>query len=294
MFDPPRVVQEELQYFFKDAGTKLVLMSGNTNAEQAAQSLSIPALNVKFGTHFGPSGPSGIPSTRQTALRAMYHEYVCTHVVEPPLVLCLQLLQKPCSMIMDLFYSALKMLVPPRNCHTKSHDHERRIDIHVSNLISLKTSIQPSRYCYSNLDHLIQATQDWYLSILLYQLFVLLYKILKTVQMYAGQCHLELQHTDSISSADDHEPVEVAAVFTASQATLDPLKHQLEDGPHENDVALLLHTSGTTSTPKAVPLTHSNLTASLANTITTYEMQPSDRSLLVMPLFHVHGLMAGG
>ena len=71
VFDPPRVVQEELQYFFKDAGTKLVLMSGNTNAEQAAQSLSIPALNVRFKTHFGLSGPSGILSTRQTALRAM-------------------------------------------------------------------------------------------------------------------------------------------------------------------------------------------------------------------------------
>lgn len=32
---------------------------------------------------------------------------------------------------------------------------------------------------------------------------------------------------------------------------------------------------------------------SLANIAGTYELQPSDRSLLVMPLFHVHGLMAG-
>ena len=35
------------------------------------------------------------------------------------------------------------------------------------------------------------------------------------------------------------------------------------------------------------------MVCSLANIVGTYELQPSDRSLLVMPLFHVHGLMAG-
>eukprot|EP00877_Chromochloris_zofingiensis_P007714 jgi/Chrzof1/3196/Cz12g15140.t1 len=63
--------------------------------------------------------------------------------------------------------------------------------------------------------------------------------------------------------------------------------------PQPNDVALFLHTSGTTSKPKGVPLTHANLCASLANIIKTYELSPQDRSYLVMPLFHVHGLMAG-
>ena len=42
-----------------------------------------------------------------------------------------------------------------------------------------------------------------------------------------------------------------------------------------------------------MPLTHANLAASLANIRDTYELVPSDCSLLVMPLFHVHGLMAG-
>jgi acyl-CoA synthetase (AMP-forming)/AMP-acid ligase II len=42
-----------------------------------------------------------------------------------------------------------------------------------------------------------------------------------------------------------------------------------------------------------VPLSHGNLAASLANIALTYELGPGDRSLLVMPLFHVHGLMAG-
>lgn len=46
--------------------------------------------------------------------------------------------------------------------------------------------------------------------------------------------------------------------------------------------------------PQAVPLTHANLTASLVNIRDTYEFTPHDVSYLVMPLFHVHGLMAGG
>eukprot|EP00177_Eucheuma_denticulatum_P000011 GFKZ01000021.1.p1 GENE.GFKZ01000021.1~~GFKZ01000021.1.p1 ORF type:complete len:525 (+),score=80.12 GFKZ01000021.1:368-1942(+) len=62
--------------------------------------------------------------------------------------------------------------------------------------------------------------------------------------------------------------------------------------PGPADVAMFLHTSGTTSRPKGVPLSHANLTSSLANIAQTYELSPSDRCLLVMPLFHVHGLMA--
>ncbi|KAL3141143.1 hypothetical protein ABBQ38_003493 [Trebouxia sp. C0009 RCD-2024] len=68
---------------------------------------------------------------------------------------------------------------------------------------------------------------------------------------------------------------------------------ELVDAPKPEDVALFLHTSGTTSRPKGVPLSQGNLAASLANIIATYELGPEDRSLVVMPLFHVHGLMAG-
>uniref|UniRef100_I2CS66 Peroxisomal-coenzyme a synthetase n=1 Tax=Nannochloropsis gaditana (strain CCMP526) TaxID=1093141 RepID=I2CS66_NANGC len=56
---------------------------------------------------------------------------------------------------------------------------------------------------------------------------------------------------------------------------------------------MYMHTSGTTSRPKRVRLTHGNLVASLANIQATYELSPADRTLLVMPLFHVHGLIAG-
>jgi acyl-CoA synthetase (AMP-forming)/AMP-acid ligase II len=61
--------------------------------------------------------------------------------------------------------------------------------------------------------------------------------------------------------------------------------------PRASDVALFLHTSGTTSRPKGVPLTHGNLMASIANIAATYQLTSSDRSLIVMPLFHVHGLI---
>jgi acyl-CoA synthetase (AMP-forming)/AMP-acid ligase II len=57
-------------------------------------------------------------------------------------------------------------------------------------------------------------------------------------------------------------------------------------------IALVLHTSGTTSRPKRVPLRHRNLMASVANIVETYRLGADDVSLCVMPLFHVHGLVA--
>jgi acyl-CoA synthetase (AMP-forming)/AMP-acid ligase II len=62
--------------------------------------------------------------------------------------------------------------------------------------------------------------------------------------------------------------------------------------PGDDDVALVLHTSGTTSRPKMVPLRHRNLAASVANIVPPYALTGDDVSLCVMPLFHVHGLVA--
>jgi len=64
------------------------------------------------------------------------------------------------------------------------------------------------------------------------------------------------------------------------------------DYPKAGDVALILHTSGTTSRPKRVPLSHANLLTSARNVAATYQLTPEDVSLCVMPLFHVHGLVA--
>ncbi len=60
-----------------------------------------------------------------------------------------------------------------------------------------------------------------------------------------------------------------------------------------DEVALLLHTSGTTSRPKMVPLTHANLLASARHIGAALRLRPADRCLNVMPLFHIHGLVAG-
>jgi acyl-CoA synthetase (AMP-forming)/AMP-acid ligase II len=57
------------------------------------------------------------------------------------------------------------------------------------------------------------------------------------------------------------------------------------------DVALVLHTSGTTSRPKQVPLTHRNLVASARHIGSTLALGPADRCLNIMPLFHIHGLV---
>jgi len=58
------------------------------------------------------------------------------------------------------------------------------------------------------------------------------------------------------------------------------------------DIALVLHTSGTTSRPKIVPLTAANICASARHIGATLRLAPADRCLNIMPLFHIHGLMA--
>jgi acyl-CoA synthetase (AMP-forming)/AMP-acid ligase II len=62
--------------------------------------------------------------------------------------------------------------------------------------------------------------------------------------------------------------------------------------PAVDDVALVLHTSGSTGRPKRVPLKHANLSISAQNVARSYELCSDDVSLCVMPLFHVHGLVA--
>ncbi|MEI6045516.1 MAG: acyl--CoA ligase [Chloroflexota bacterium] len=60
----------------------------------------------------------------------------------------------------------------------------------------------------------------------------------------------------------------------------------------DEDVAMILHTSGTTSRPKRVPIRHRNLAASAHNIIRTYNLTAADSALCVMPLFHIHGIVA--
>ncbi len=60
----------------------------------------------------------------------------------------------------------------------------------------------------------------------------------------------------------------------------------------DDAIALILHTSGTTSRPKMVPLSQANIAASAKNISATLSLTPDDICLNVMPLFHIHGLMA--
>jgi acyl-CoA synthetase (AMP-forming)/AMP-acid ligase II len=80
---------------------------------------------------------------------------------------------------------------------------------------------------------------------------------------------------------------EAGAVRLTPSAGRSPLT-----APAVEDVALILHTSGSTGRPKRVPLTHAQLTISARNVAGTYGLGPEDVSLCVMPLFHVHGLVA--
>jgi oxalate---CoA ligase len=78
-------------------------------------------------------------------------------------------------------------------------------------------------------------------------------------------------------------------LFAAGKA-ISPARSVDRGGP--DDVAVVLHTSGTTSRPKEVPLRQRNLMASARTIAEHYQLGPSDASFCVMPLFHVHGLIA--
>lgn len=85
--------------------------------------------------------------------------------------------------------------------------------------------------------------------------------------------------------AGDFELLAVASAQTT------PAAH---GGPAQaDDVALILHTSGTTSRPKIVPLSHRNVCASARNISRTLQLTEDDVELHIMPLFHIHGLIAG-
>jgi acyl-CoA synthetase (AMP-forming)/AMP-acid ligase II len=78
------------------------------------------------------------------------------------------------------------------------------------------------------------------------------------------------------------EPREAGAVAAAAPGVAQP-----------DDVSMVLHTSGTTSRPKIVPLSQRNLAASAQHIRATLAFVPTDCGLNIMPLFHIHGLIAG-
>ena len=100
----------------------------------------------------------------------------------------------------------------------------------------------------------------------------------------------------SVAAAQNANLNVITVGVSKTGLTLNDLKGELthaRDPEYVSDetVALFLHTSGTTSKPKGVPLTHRNLLVSLSNIINTYNLSEADTSIVVMPLFHVHGLI---
>ena len=91
------------------------------------------------------------------------------------------------------------------------------------------------------------------------------------------------------------DPAKGAGHFTLQPRDGMQLSAGATQGGHAQpgDISMVLHTSGTTSRPKIVPLSQTNLVASATNIRNSLQFTESDCGLNVMPLFHIHGLIAG-
>ena len=99
---------------------------------------------------------------------------------------------------------------------------------------------------------------------------------------------------DAVLAAAKTTGVTVANISGAmGELTLGKSPAEGAPTPGPDDTGLLLHTSGTTSRPKVVPISQRNLARSAGNIATSLSLTSADRSLNVMPLFHIHGLLAG-
>ena len=95
--------------------------------------------------------------------------------------------------------------------------------------------------------------------------------------------------------------IDVEGSGTSSSVRIDEIgstpKEVPTSEPHTSggadEVALLVFTGGTTGAPKLVPWTHRNIAASIEGISSGYALSPNDATLIVMPIFHGHGLIAG-
>src|SRR5262249_45940480 len=100
-----------------------------------------------------------------------------------------------------------------------------------------------------------------------------------------------LKHLIVVDGAPDGagaRVIDYRSKVAAQPATLEPTQ------PSTDDEAVIIYTSGTTGKPKGVLLTHGNLLANARQIAQWLKLTERDRSLMVMPLFHVNALMTTG
>jgi acyl-CoA synthetase (AMP-forming)/AMP-acid ligase II len=116
---------------------------------------------------------------------------------------------------------------------------------------------------------------------------------------YMGDLGVKLLFTDdpagpaALAARSTNTPVVLLrASGPAGAFTLDLPPGQSTLAAETSDEALVLHTSGTTARPKIVPLTQGNIAASAMHIGASLALTPDDLGMNVMPLFHIHGLIA--
>lgn len=117
-------------------------------------------------------------------------------------------------------------------------------------------------------------------------------QILSTVEY----CELDLILTNSdnftylteIFESGAKSDVEIYNLSDGSKRYISKEHRRTQDSENticsENDVAIMLHTSGTTSNPKKVMLTHKNLLANIQSNVASLELNSNDRCLIVLPM----------
>jgi len=123
---------------------------------------------------------------------------------------------------------------------------------------------------------------DFYLSDLNAKALIVQSQVAEPARIAAKQLGIPIIELSPVLTAE-------AGIFTLSGG--EPQSPASGGLAQPQDVALVLHTSGTTSRPKIVPLTHANLYTSAQNIQLALKLSQSDRCLNVMPLFHIHGLV---
>ncbi len=110
-----------------------------------------------------------------------------------------------------------------------------------------------------------------------------------------------------IDGSGDQAAIDVATNMGLRVATCRMNDHSIELLPHQegcsasienigvdNSIALIMRTSGTTSKPKLVGLSHDNVLAAASSIRDTYNLSEADFCFNLMPLYHVHGLISAG